>query len=365
MKNVCFFNTIDFWGGGEKLHLEYAMTFKEKGYTIFMLTKEGSPLDLAAKENEINCHNISIKNLSFLNPGKYKQVENFFRDEKIDTVFFSTSQDVKVGSFAAKKAGVQRIIYLRGLAKSIKKTWLNKKILEDNISHIVANSEETRKMVIGNFTEAKIREKAIVIYHGIDLEHYDYSASVQKPVFQKKEDGITIGSAGRLTEQKGQVLLIDAVNILLNKGYKLNLVLAGVGPLEEQIKSRVNELGINTHVQFLGFVSEIESFMKDLDFFVLPSLWEGFGYAIVEAMAAKKAVVAFNLSSNPEIIADNVTGFLADEPNAEKLAATMEKLILDPEIRVELGKMGRKRVEEKFQLKSVIEQLEKHLIYNG
>ncbi|NND77998.1 MAG: glycosyltransferase [Flavobacteriales bacterium] len=357
MKNICFFNTVSFWGGGEKLHLEYALEFKERGYNVYMVCAPKSPLEMEANAHKIKTHSLKLKNLSFLNPFKYRKVKRFFKNEKIDTVFFTTSQDAKVGGISAHKVDVERVIYLRGLAVPIKKNFINSYLLKRAMTHLIANSQETKRMILGNFNEDTIKNKTGVIYHGIDLGAYDHAAEQQKAAYIKKGNEIVIGTAGRLTEQKGQYHLINATKILVDKGHDLKVLIAGTGPLAKQVKEQIISLGLQDRIELKGFVTEIEGFLKSIDLFVLPSLWEGFGYAIVEAMAASKAVVAFDCSSNPEIISDGETGILIKQTKAQDLADGIEKLISNNTLMNEMGKAGRTRVEAKFQLSVVIDEL--------
>ena len=102
--------------------------------------------------------------------------------------------------------------------------------------------------------------------------------------------------------------------------------------------------------------------MRSLDIFLLSSSWEGFGYVIVEAMAASKPVVAYDISSNPEIIDNKVTGFLVDYPDIDMFSQKIETLIKDKDIINQLGENGRKAVEYKFQLDDRITEMEDYLL---
>ena len=113
-------------------------------------------------------------------------------------------------------------------------------------------------------------------------------------------------------EQKGQRYLIEIAKRLKDKGLKFKILIAGEGKCLDQLKQLAMELSVSNEINFLGFVKDIRCFMNSIDIFVLPSLWEGFGYVIVEAMAAGKPVVAFDVSSNPEIIRDEKSGYLVN-----------------------------------------------------
>ena len=353
MKNICFVNTTNFWGGGEKLHLEYALKFAERGFNVYLAAKKNGPLYKKAKGYKLLHFDISLDNLSFLKPFKYRKLIRFFKKDKIDTIVISSSPDLKTAALAAKMAGVKNIIYLRGLAVPIKYTPLNKYILKNAVTHIIPNSEETKRMMLKNMSDPKIDEKINVVYHGIDLKEFD-----EKPIkklFEKEE--VILGNAGRLTPQKGQKYLISLAELLKNRGLKFKLMIAGDGELKEELQQLIKDKGLEEYVVLLGFIADMESFMHSIDLFILSSEWEGFGYVIVEAMAASKPVIAFDITSNPEIISQNNTGFLIKYPDIEAMAEKAENLIRNEELRKSMGMDARKSVENKFQLDDKITEI--------
>ena len=89
-------------------------------------------------------------------------------------------------------------------------------------------------------------------------------------------------------------------------------MIAGEGKLKESLLQKSVEEGVAEQLRFLGFVDNMPQFLHSIDIFLLPSHWEGFGYVIAEAMYCEKPVVAFNVSSNPEIVSNNETGFLVE-----------------------------------------------------
>ena len=353
MRNVCFVNTTGFWGGGEKLHLEYALKFRARGLNVFLVVKPGGSLHNVADSESFNCFGLKTGNLSFLNIFKINKLAQYFTRENIDTVIYSSSPDFKIGSLAAKKAGVKNIVYLRGLAVPVKKSIINTHILKHIVSHIIPNSEETSRMVLKNFDLPEIHKKAKVVYHGIDLEEYD---SKPNEKLLSSAD-IILGNAGRLTLQKGQKYLVDVAEELKNRGLKFKLVIAGDGELKDDLMRIVKEKGLTNEIELLGFVKDMERFYHTIDIFLLSSEWEGFGYVIVEAMAAGKPVIAFNKSSNPEIISDGKNGFLVDFPDVKQFADETEKLIRNKSLREKMGKDARIWVENNFQLDHKISEI--------
>lgn len=359
MQDVCFFNSTQFWGGGEKSHLEYAVNFKKYNYQVVIICSKGSVLEQRAIDLKVPFSAFRIGNRSFLNPWKIKELSLFFKQQQIDTVFLNSSPDLKLGGLAAKKAGVKNIVYMRGLAVPVKNSWLNRYLLSKVITHVVPNSNDTRKLFLTHLKPFLNETKIPVIYRGINFKDWDNRAI--ESINFKTNNEIIIGNAGRLVKQKGQVLLIDIAQILKQKGLNFKLLIAGSGPLETELKEKVKQVGLEHCFLFPGFYSNIKSFLSAIDIFVFPSLWEGFGYALVEAMYEKKPVVAFKLSSNPEIVSSEETGFLIDYPNLDKFADTIIKLANDPLLRKKIGDQASISVKSRFSFDKIIPEWEKLL----
>jgi glycosyltransferase involved in cell wall biosynthesis len=365
MKNVCFFNTVKFWGGGEKLHLEYALKFRDLHYRVYLATSKDSPLCQKGKEAGMLIFNIYAGNLSFFNPVKIFRQIRFYKKEKIDTVIFSSSQDLKLSALYAKIAGVRSIVYLRGLAAPVRNTFLNRILFKHLLTHIVANSEATKETILQHLITEINPDKVKVIYHGIDLGQFDGKINPEIPVVYQNRSGVILGNAGRLTSQKGQQHLIEIARKLKQKKIRFTLFIAGTGEMKETLEQLIEKYDLHKEVIMLGFVEDVENFMSALDVFVLTSLWEGFGYVIVEAMAACKPTVAFDISSNPEIISNNETGYLVGHPDLDVFCEKIELLINDKDLRLQFGRNGRERVEKYFQLDDRIAEFEQYLLSNA
>lgn len=362
MKHLCFFNTTPFWGGGEKVHLEYAEHFRSRGYEITIITRSGSPLEKACFERGFEVFTYSIGNFSWLDPTLRKRIAQLLYQLQVDTIFFSDSADLKTGALAAKKAGLPRIVYLRALAAPIKGHFVNRYLFSNVVTDIIANSQETARLAVRQFSK-KIQAKTKVIYYGLDLKSIDQCPV--NHVFNRSKETFVIGNVGRLTEQKKQVLLLDLAEKLRRENRKFRIVIAGTGEKEEELKKAIQERRLENEVQLLGFVKDIKSFLHQIDLFVLTSEWEGFGYVLAEAMYAEKPVIAFNISSNPEVVQNNETGVLVPYPDVELLAKNVIKLMDDDSLRHKYGRSGRQYVQDHFNLDEKIDELETYLKTRG
>ncbi|MBN1601246.1 MAG: glycosyltransferase [Chitinispirillaceae bacterium] len=358
---ICFFNSVKFWGGGEKLHLENAIHFRKRDYKVVIASRKGSPLSKKAIAEGFFSYPVSVSNLSFFNPFKIIQCLLFYKRHNIDTVIFSASQDLKLGSISAKLAGVKNIVYLRGLASPVKADLLNILIFKSFLTHIILNSQDTKRNTLKRLGKYVNGKKVHVIYHGIDVTISDTDVSERLPVIREKGRGIILGNAGRLTAQKGQVYLIRIASILKKRGIEFTLFVAGTGELQSKLESLRDEYGLQQEVVFTGFIEDIPGFMNSIDIFLFTSLWEGFGFALVEAMIAGKPVVAFNATSNPEIVTSDITGFLTDCQDLEMFADKTITLIKDPLLRKKMGEAAAKSVRERFEINERITELEQCL----
>ena len=362
MKSICFFNSIKFWGGGEKLHLESAIEFKKKKYTVLIAANPNSLLWEKSALEDLKTFPIAVGSLSFLNPLKLIKLVRFYKKNKIDTVIFSTSQDLKIGSISAKVAGVKTIVYLRGLAVPIKASLINRLIFRHLLTHVVANSDETKRNILKYLGKYIDKNKVRTIYHGIDVSKLDKVKSNKLKVVQDKANGVILGNAGRLTSQKGQDNLIKIAKKLKDQKVDFTLFIAGKGDLQNELESSIEEYGLQQEVILLGFVEDMEGFMNSIDIFLLTSIWEGFGFVLVEAMLKSKPVVAFKITSNPEIIQNNVTGFLVNHPDLEAFTKQTKLLIESKNLRKKMGEAGKVSVFDRFQLTDRITDFEHYLI---
>ncbi len=251
---------------------------------------------------------------------------------------------------------MRNIIYRRGSAIAIRNTWLNRFLYREVVTDIIANSEETSRTILQNNPKLVPHEKIKIIYNGIDLEVYDNMEVT--PLYNRQDGEIVIGNAGRLSEEKGQVYLIELAAQLKKKGFRFKVIIAGTGKLKAKLRKYARTLNVVDEVIFLGFVDNIKTFTSSIDIFVLTSLYEGFGYVLVEAMAERKPVVAFDIQSSAEIVSDGESGYLVGKANVEELTGRLELLIADSELRKKMGENGRRRVEEIFTFNHTLNKVE-------
>lgn len=184
---------------------------------------------------------------------------------------------------------------------------------------------------------------------------------------EKKKDGvIKILTVGRLTEQKGIEYGIQAVALLVKKGYcNIEYDIVGGGELQKYLQSLALKLNIQNYVKFLGVLSHREVYkeMLNADIFLLPSRWEPFGVVLIEAQACGLPVVASDVDGVPEATLRDKTSFLVPVGDINAIAEKLELLITNEKLRYEMGKKGREFTQQNFSMEKVVSNLEQ-LYYN-
>jgi glycosyltransferase involved in cell wall biosynthesis len=215
-------------------------------------------------------------------------------------------------------------------------------------------------------------EKIITIHSGIESKRFlDVTPEDAKRV--KKElnipdDCLVVGAVGRLVEIKGHKYFIQAAKNILNviardfspeatPSLNVKFIIAGDGPLMTELKTMTDSLGISGPVIFTGWRSDVPFIMSTFDIFVLPSLNEGMGKVLVEAMLLKKPIIASKAGGIPDLIRDGENGILIKPASPDDLANAMAELIKSEDKRIKMGNRGR-LIAESYSDKAMIEKIE-------
>ncbi|MEM9433522.1 MAG: glycosyltransferase family 4 protein [Pseudomonadota bacterium] len=196
------------------------------------------------------------------------------------------------------------------------------------------------------FSDPKHWHKLKIIHCGIEPSLYD------RPAKPKSDDTTNLVFVGRLTAIKGLRVLLEAFSRALETNPDLHLTLIGDGDDRAHLEELAKPLGDAIH--FAGYQSQdaVAEAMSQADIFVLPSFAEGVPVVLMEAMAAARPVITSLVAGIPELVQDGVSGYLVPPGDAETLAARIETLSADPELRDKMGRHGRQKVQTEFNIHS-------------
>lgn len=160
----------------------------------------------------------------------------------------------------------------------------------------------------------------------------------------------TIGQLGRLAEQKGQKYLLDGFGMFLDGNDKsLQLAIKGGGPLKADLELQAAELGIAENIEFVPTSDNIKSFFKEIDCFILSSIFEGTCMAVVEAAAYGLPIIATRVGAIPEYLEDGESAILIDSYSVEEIESGLQRMVaLSAEERRQMAEKARHSIQTKF-----------------
>ena len=286
--------------------------------------------------------------------------------EKPDIVHTHTSKAGILGRLAAKIAKVPRIVHTPhghvffghfGPILSRIFLWIEKAFapLTDRVVALTAG--ESKDYIDLNVYR---REKLVKIHSGVDVEKFNQvsvNAVEKKRCLGLEQNDIVVGFIGWLLPIKGPMHLLKAMAMVWEHYEDTNLVFIGKGELDVDLRAEALKAGANGRVNFLGWRDDVNEIIPLFDIFVLPSLNEGMGRVLVEAMAAGKPIVASNVGGIPDVIQHDNNGLLVPPGDEKALAAAIMRLINDPEKAKKMGQRGRELC-HRFSLDSMVEKID-------
>lgn len=213
---------------------------------------------------------------------------------------------------------------------------------------LVCVSESDKNLVLKYRTISS--KKIRVIKNGIDIKKFQIS---QDQIQQTKKelglkDSFVLCSIGRLHPPKDFSTILKALKLIVARVQNVKLLIVGDGPLREPLEREARALGLNAHVEFLGFREDIPALINLSDIVVLSTHWEGLPLVPLEVGASKKPIIASNVDGVREAIINGKTGFLFKPGSAKDLAGKILKLFRSKGLRAKVGERGFEFISKNF-----------------
>jgi glycosyltransferase involved in cell wall biosynthesis len=350
-------------GGAERVLLRTIKGLPRERYSPRVITfKIDESLKIA---DSINCplHVFPLRNTYGWTALKVAlQIRSLVRSHNVRiTHTFHETSDLW-GGIVAKLSGCPILISSRrdmGFLRERKHTF-GYRLLGRCFDEVQTVSDEVRRFSIAQ--DALAPRKVVTIYNGIDLP--------PAPAGDKREFRARFGleKAGKLVVSVGHVRKIKGFDVFMRAAARVREVMPEVtfavaGEVHEpahlqELTALAGKLGLGSGFVFLGDVSDVSSLLHGSDVFCLPSRSEGLSNALLEAMACGLPCVATRVGGNPEVVVEGKTGYIVESEDDESMAASLLKLLRDPEAARGMGVEGRKAVENKFTKQSMIRRLE-------
>ncbi len=295
------------------------------------------------------------------------QLVRLFRREHPTLIHTHTSKAGALGRTAAALAGVKTLVhtphghvYYGHFNRPISRGFVQiERALARRTTRLIALTEAERDEHLA--WGVGTAEQFAVIPSGIDLARFQSLVGVRRtalPGMSLKPDAVVIGSIGWLTDVKGHRYLIEAVAQMKAEVPTLHLLLVGGGNRRRELEQLAAQRGIADSVTFAGERQDIPDCLAVLDVFVLPSLNEGMGRALIEAMAAGRPVVASRVGGVPALIKERCNGLLVPPADAGALARALTELLQRPQWAKDLASAASVTIGARFGAGAMVEAIE-------
>jgi glycosyltransferase involved in cell wall biosynthesis len=352
-------------GGAEKLLLSLVRKLDSDRYNVIVAYMKGEgKLAKDFKDSGIRVFDLKMKNR--IDARAIIYLYRLLKRENIKILHTHLIQADICGFLAGKTAGVPVIISTRHNPDEFRKkfsipVWLDG-IFANHSDRIIAVSNAVKDFLIKH--EKISPQKFAVIHNGIEPGEFIFESGISG---KKKESGISLsspvaGCIGRFDEQKGHMCFLEAIPQILEYFPDAKFIFVGEGPLRRKAERRSKELKIDRNVIFTGIRRDIPGILAIMDIFILPSIFEGFGIVLLEAMAAGKPVIASRVGGIPEIINHNLNGILVEPANSAEIAAAILNLLKEPAKMRRMGEAGREEVKKRFSADTMAKKIE--TLYN-
>jgi glycosyltransferase involved in cell wall biosynthesis len=351
-------------GGGQTAVLLLAGSIDRSKFDVSVCSEGGGPLVEELKRAGVAHHEASF--------GKKRwgrdvaRIRRILENERVEILHTHGGIAGFFGRRAARKAGTPVVIhtlhgihYLHYRNPVLKRTYISlERYFSKFTDKLVLVSEGDREAA--RRYRLAPEAKLVVIKNGLDpatLEAARDAARLKKKLGLSDAAPI-IGTVARLHRQKGVVFLVRAASRIKQEFPNAKVLCVGGGPLQSKMAKEVRKLGLEDTVVLLGEAPDGADLISSFDVFVLPSLWEGLPFVLIEAAALGKPIVATDVEGNNEVITEGETGLLIPAQNPEALAAAVIGLLRDRQMAERLAASAKKLILPRFTLARMVRETE-------
>jgi len=345
--------------GGLELYMVRAALYLEKKMNVVsVINKKGSLHSYYGESSHVlPMQRPSIFSL-FLTA---KKLANIIDELAIEVMHVHWTKDLPVAVLAKKMSKHKPLLaQTRNMTMTRFKNDFYHKWLYKNIDIMLPVTYQVKEQ-LEKFIPHEVRPKLEMLYMGAEIPKTieEIEKSKLREMYGIKAI-FTVGIVGRIKQEKGQYLVVDAIVKLLQKGYDVQALIVGHAMNEtylQELKKSVAKANLQEHVIFTGFTKEAQKLMQLCDCLVLATERETFGLVLIEAMACGICVLGTNNAGPLEIIDDNETGLLFEKNSSESMAQKIELLLQDVSFKEKLAEAGQKKAREKFDAAKQFEKL--------
>jgi glycosyltransferase involved in cell wall biosynthesis len=347
--------------GGTQRHIQQVVTLLDRRRfepEVFTLRAGGEV------ERDLRAAGVRVSSLevphSLTTPGAVRallRAARRLRAERVDVVHGYQWRPSLVGALAGRLAGVPLLLAskrsLTGADRGAGRAWRR---IARQVDTVLVNAEALRREGEAN----GMRCRWTLLQNGIDVAAFDVgpSTAAAKAAFGFDAGRPVIGIVGRLEARKGHDVLLAAAERLGDRRPSPQFLIVGDGPGADELRRQAAALGVAGHVCFTGTLDDVRPALAAMDLFALPSREEGMSNALMEAMAARRPIVATDVGGNSEVLDGGRLGVLVPSADAFALADALAALLDDPARATALASAAHEVVAARWEARAMVAQLE-------
>ncbi|MDD5565889.1 MAG: glycosyltransferase family 4 protein [Candidatus Omnitrophica bacterium] len=329
----------------------------QKGHTVCLASSTGTLVPEFQRQG-VRFVPVPIKTKSIASPKVLMSacmLYSYLKKNRIDIIHANTRVTQVLACILSRLCGVPYLSTCHGFFKA---RFLRRRIPCWGF-RVIAISESVRQHLI---EDLKVEPQLIrLVYSGIDTEVFSAQRGIASSVAKQAlglGEGPVIGIIARLSDVKGHLYLIQAMKDVVQEFPRAQLLIVGEGRMKKELVALTRSLGLLGRVVFLPHTEDVAATLSLLDVFVMPSLKEGLGLGLMEAMAAGVAVVGSAVGGIKDLIQDGHNGLLVEPANPGKLAEAICGLLKDEGRRRRMGANACDLIRQRFSVNKMVDQTE-------
>jgi len=361
--NIVHLTASPFFGGPERQMLGLASTLPASYRSIFLSFPERGLAQPFLKElRHSGFTAIALENNSPHVIAAAREIARYLQQFNADILCCHGYKSDIIGWLAARYIGIPVLSISRGWTGATRKVRLNEnlnRLMLRFMDRVICVSQGQAEKVL----RTKIpRQRVQVIRNAIRAERFDQPDAGYREKLREYfawAPARIVCAAGRLSPEKGFNYLIEAAQLVARQNKAIAFLVFGEGPLHAPLQAQIDRAGLSKNFILAGFRNDIDQFFPHADLVVLPSLTEGLPNVALEALAAGVPVVATAVGGTPEVIDDQVCGYLVPPAQPNALAMRILDTVASEPARLAMGQRGRERIRNLFTFNSQSQQYQR------